>query len=87
MIARVYLVGFVDVEIGEPEGRDVMWLAEDRARDKVGELLAEAIGLEIEDYSFVCRGCGCTNDHACEGGCSWVELDLCSVCAQKVAQP
>jgi hypothetical protein len=30
----------------------------------------------------VCRGCGCTDDHACPDGCWWVdgEEDLCSVC-------
>lgn len=28
-----------------------------------------------------CRACGCTDDHACEGGCYWVEGDLCSRCA------
>ncbi|SDU42173.1 hypothetical protein [Jiangella alkaliphila] len=27
-----------------------------------------------------CRECGCTDDDACEGGCSWVEPDLCSTC-------
>jgi hypothetical protein len=27
-----------------------------------------------------CRVCGCTQEHACPGGCSWVEFDLCSVC-------
>lgn len=27
-----------------------------------------------------CRICGCTEDNACEGGCSWVEEDLCSAC-------
>lgn len=27
-----------------------------------------------------CRVCGCTDDQACEGGCSWVEEDLCSKC-------
>lgn len=27
-----------------------------------------------------CRQCGCTDDRACEGGCSWVEADLCSSC-------
>lgn len=30
-----------------------------------------------------CRVCGCTEDNACEGGCSWVEEDLCSSCADK----
>lgn len=28
-----------------------------------------------------CRACCCTDDHACEGGCFWVEDDLCSRCA------
>lgn len=29
----------------------------------------------------VCRVCGCTEDNACPGGCSWVEENLCSRCA------
>jgi hypothetical protein len=38
-----------------------------------------------------CRVCGCTEDRACDGGCSWTpsatasaaakEIDLCSTCA------
>lgn len=28
-----------------------------------------------------CRVCGCTDEWACEGGCYWVEEDLCSTCA------
>lgn len=31
----------------------------------------------------ICRVCGCTENNACEGGCSWVEPDLCSACARK----
>ncbi len=31
-----------------------------------------------------CRVCGCTEDHACEGGCYWVELDLCSACEEQM---
>lgn len=31
----------------------------------------------------ICNGCGCTDDHACEGGCFWVAQDLCSNCADK----
>lgn len=27
-----------------------------------------------------CRQCGCTDDRACPGGCSWVAPDLCSAC-------
>lgn len=31
----------------------------------------------------VCRVCGCTDECACPGGCSWVESDLCSACADR----
>jgi len=29
-----------------------------------------------------CAACGCTDEHACEGGCSWVDVDhtICSAC-------
>jgi ParB/RepB/Spo0J family partition protein len=30
-----------------------------------------------------CRECGCTDEEACEGGCSWVEADLCSACVER----
>lgn len=29
----------------------------------------------------ICRGCGCTDECACEGGCFWVAPDLCSTCS------
>lgn len=29
-----------------------------------------------------CRVCGCTDSSACEGGCYWVEENLCSECAE-----
>lgn len=31
----------------------------------------------------VCRVCGCSEFNACEGGCCWVEEDLCSACVGK----
>jgi ParB/RepB/Spo0J family partition protein len=37
-----------------------------------------------------CIGCGCTDDHACEGGCSWVRIDresgkgVCSKCPASI---
>lgn len=34
-------------------------------------------------YEPACRVCGCTDLHACEGGCYWVEPDLCSQCAAR----
>jgi len=30
-----------------------------------------------------CRGCGCTDTCACMGGCTWVDVELCSACIQK----
>jgi len=38
--------------------------------------------LYIADNEQVCRVCGCTEDNACPGGCSWVEPDLCSRCVE-----
>lgn len=32
-----------------------------------------------------CRACGCTDMRACEGGCYWIEPDLCSACAERSA--
>jgi hypothetical protein len=44
----------------------------------------EAAGFVIrKEGSQTCRECGCTDERACEGGCSWVEEDLCSACADK----
>lgn len=34
----------------------------------------------------VCRECGCTDERACPGGCSWVEPDLCSQCAEEIEE-
>lgn len=42
--------------------------------------------------SAICIGCGCDDDHACEGGCSWLRIDpeqgagVCSSCTQHVAR-
>lgn len=41
-------------------------------------------GSELECVAVdvrACRVCGCTDDRACPGGCSWVDDDLCSACA------
>jgi hypothetical protein len=41
------------------------------------------IGSEPNSPERRCRVCGCTDDRACEEGCSWVEADLCSRCVGK----
>ncbi len=33
-----------------------------------------------EDGAQSCKVCGCTQNNACDGGCSWVRPDLCSSC-------
>ncbi len=35
--------------------------------------------LDVEDER-TCRRCGCTEEHACPGGCYWVDWDLCNQC-------
>jgi hypothetical protein len=48
------------------------------------EFLDEDDLLDVAGYDGdgpVCRGCGCTEGAACEGGCIWAEADLCSACA------
>lgn len=40
--------------------------------------------VRFEAKDRVCRGCGCTDHQACEGGCSWVgDTDLCTACQEK----
>lgn len=45
------------------------------------EQLVEEIGRCAKGEVRTCRECGCTDGRACEGGCWWVEQDLCSKCA------
>lgn len=39
---------------------------------------------ECQESALICRVCGCSDYDPCEGGCSWVEEDLCSVCLEKI---
>jgi hypothetical protein len=50
--------------------------------DRLGERLAAGVGEwpTPEPPERACRVCGCTEDHACDFGCWWVEADLCSAC-------
>ena len=42
--------------------------------------------VDVRDVARTCRRCGCDNLHGCQGGCSWVEWDLCSACAGREAK-
>lgn len=47
-------------------------------------LCAHGLFIPFEDAAErACRVCGCTDSTPCEGGCEWVEADLCSACAFK----
>lgn len=39
-----------------------------------------------EDGAPACRICGCTEHNACDGGCHWLEPDLCSRCKGRPAR-
>ena len=47
----------------------------------------EARAVAVAELNGVrhCVKCGCTDEHACVGGCSWVTADRCSRCAPNVA--
>jgi len=34
-----------------------------------------------ERHPRICRGCGCTQDDACAGGCRWAGDDICTRCS------
>jgi hypothetical protein len=64
---------------------------------------ARAFGVDVEEIieavapaanTARCRKCGCTEDKACPGGCSWVKkpdpktgLGLCSSCVRAAGAP
>lgn len=35
----------------------------------------------VSTVKWTCTVCGCTDDRACPGGCSWYRPNLCSRCA------
>ena len=59
-------------------GRLCLTLADETSFEDLGVDLWDN-GVPLEEPT--CRECGCTDDHACEGGCYWVEEGLCSNCA------
>lgn len=71
MIKRAYDAGvcpaYQGIQCGAGRGKDCLrcWLDHLNARQDMP----------------TCRECGCTDDRACDDGCSWVKPDLCSACA------
>jgi hypothetical protein len=79
----VHMIRLLDAN-GEPV-LEVM--SQDPGRETLEALqdTAQRFGLEVAgaeaDSFIVCRGCGCSDEAACPGGCEWVQEDLCSKCA------
>lgn len=60
----------------EPYAQDVFEVI------KEGEIHKENAVFD-EELRF-CKVCGCSQDHACPGGCYWVTDDLCSNCVYSI---
>lgn len=68
--------GFVEEEISK------------KHRPMVRALLGRlAFDAWAEADQSACMVCGCTEDDACEGGCSWVATFLCSACDPTAKRP
>ena len=40
-----------------------------------------ALIAEVKNHGLqICKSCGCTQTFGCEDGCSWHDIDLCSIC-------
>lgn len=85
MRVRVWFSASLDIDVGTDD-EDVFIEKIDRALSRLllpgDDLACSNPHCEngLETWSAICRGCGCTDDKACEGGCSWAEEDLCSAC-------
>lgn len=67
----------------EAKGALGLW---DVPPDLVDELaLQVARGHDVAAGLPACEECGCTENGACEGGCSWVKPRLCSSCVAVLA--
>ncbi len=69
--------GPIELEIGSGIVGD--W--EDFLRGDLPSDRWKVVASNVSIFEQTCRICGCTQNHACEGGCYWVEDDLCSSCA------
>jgi nucleoside 2-deoxyribosyltransferase len=70
------------IYITEPQEPELMYKMVDCICTTMEELLQECASYAYEVDGQKCRVCGCTDAHACPGGCYWVTDDLCSSCAE-----
>lgn len=85
MKVEVLFSGTVLLDVGDADAET--WVNKFEAIDVQLELPGTGefyvVNLSVDEYSPACRVCGCTNGVACEGGCHWIEEDLCSSCEGK----
>jgi PRTRC genetic system protein A len=76
-------------DAGEVKLSVVLGNLDDATADtRVMRLCAHGVIIPLEDETeTTCRVCGCTESTPCEGGCEWVEPDLCSACAFTALEP
>lgn len=48
-------------------------------REKLSKILCH-----LQKEKMKCIFCGCTDDHACPGGCSWAAPNVCSQCTDRL---
>lgn len=90
MKGRFYFSGWMDVDVGDDDEETFLGKVDAALEAASIKTLDTAIPMvlgEVSGWSPICRECGCTDDAACEGGCTWVEEDLCSACVAKAAVP
>jgi hypothetical protein len=51
--------------------------------DELGDMALARHQRDEDLVDQACRKCGCTDDHACPGGCFWIADDLCSACGPR----
>jgi hypothetical protein len=83
MKVRLYFEGTMTLDVGDAEPADFLVTC-DTALQIAASLTAKTdypiTYSPIEDWTAICRICGCTNGESCPGGCWWKEPDLCSSC-------
>jgi hypothetical protein len=80
---EVLFSGVVTLDVGDMDAEG--WVNQLEAVDVQFGLAGSeyVVNLSVDEYSPCCRVCGCTENAACEGGCTWIEEDLCSSCEGK----
>ncbi|HEX3458505.1 MAG TPA: hypothetical protein VHR97_11175 [Candidatus Baltobacteraceae bacterium] len=61
--------------------------SETKLRECIASGAMEIVGPKVEPSVPTCLGCGCTEEYACPGGCTWVGDNACSSCVSAGPEP